>query len=80
MVFVTINFASTAQLEGIARGIPVMIARDSEINDYVSLESSVVPIGPVEQIVAEIARCADPAYYERLTEQQMAWLRRETSF
>src|SRR5262249_37654376 len=34
MVFVAVNFASTALLEGICRGIPAMIARNAPVQDY----------------------------------------------
>jgi hypothetical protein len=79
MIYLSIDYGSTALLEGIARGVPCMIVREQPIVDYTLLSEAVVPIGDAEAIWACIGRCRDPAHYERLARSQIDWLTAETT-
>ena len=80
MIYVTVSYGSTALLEGLSRGIPCMIVREVPVEDYTEIDPAFAPIGTVEEIVAQIKRCADPAEYDALTRRELAWYARETTF
>jgi hypothetical protein len=80
MIYVTVSYGSTALLEGLSRGIPCMIVREVPVEDYTDIDPGFSPIGTVEEIVAHIKRCADPAEYDALARRELAWYARETSF
>ena len=70
LIFVTISHGSTAQPEGIERGILGMIAREQDIEDDVPIYNRITPIGNVEFIWTLIARCCDKEFYESLLRWQ----------
>jgi hypothetical protein len=80
MVFVTVSFGSSALLEGMSRGIPAMIVRDFPVEDYTTIDTSVVSTGTTDEIIAEIHACIDPAHRQRLIDRQSAYYRREIGF
>jgi hypothetical protein len=80
MIYVTVSYGSTALLEGLSRGIPCMIVREVPVEDYTDIDPGFAPIGTVEEIVAHIKRCTDPAEYDALARRELAWYARETNF
>lgn len=80
MIFVCISFASTALLEGIARGIPCMIVRETEVLDYAYVDSSVVPTGSADYVIDTILKCANEAGYNSLVARQQQWYARQVRF
>ena len=79
-IFVSVSHASSALLEGIGRGIPGMVAREIPVEDYIEIGGSAIPVGDTTTVASTIAACRDPAVFEALIQQQMAWYEAETHF
>jgi hypothetical protein len=78
MIFATIDFASTALLEGIACAVPCVIVREQNITDYVILSDGIVPTGNAEFIWSVIKKCRDREYYDTLLQKQINWFTNQT--
>lgn len=81
MIFISVSLGTSAFLEGLGRGIPCMITRPFEVEDYTALDSDHFPIGDVDLIISTLRRCReDPTFFEKMVEKQVAWFQTETSF
>lgn len=80
MIFVTISFGSTALLEGLGRGIPCMIVRETPVEDYSAIDPTHIPVGSIELVTGEIQKCRSHEYLKLLATRQLAWYARQTSF
>lgn len=80
MIFLSVSFGTTALLEGLGRGIPAMIVRESPVEDYTSLSAEFRQVGDVEFVVSQIRACVDENYYTRLASKQLEWYEAETQF
>jgi hypothetical protein len=80
MIYMTVSYGSTALLEGLGRGIPCMIVREAAVEDYTGIDPAFAPIGNVEEIVAQVERCKNPADYDALTRRELIWYAQETDF
>lgn len=76
MVFVCMTTASSAILEGIAKGIPTLIASDQAAENYIPVESSPVAIQRPTETWAQISALTSAAQYEKLASAQMSWARK----
>jgi hypothetical protein len=73
MVFVCMTTASSAILEGIARGVPALIASDQSAENYIAVEDSPVPILPAKKIWDQIRTLTCATEYDKLGAAQMNW-------
>jgi hypothetical protein len=80
MIFLTVSLGSATILEGIGRGIPSMVVRETEAEDYINFDRSCVPVGTVDQIIENLRGCADRTILNELTVKQIEWLERELHF
>jgi hypothetical protein len=80
MIYMTVSYGSTALLEGLSRGIPCMIVREVPVEDYTGIDPAFAPIGKVEDIVAQVERCKNPADYDVLIRRELIWYEQETDF
>jgi hypothetical protein len=80
MIYMTVSYGSTALLEGLGRGIPCMIVREAAVEDYTGIDPAFVPITTVEDVVAQVERCKNPADYDALTRRELIWYAQETNF
>jgi hypothetical protein len=78
MIFATINYGSTALLEGIACAVPCVIVREQNVTDYVILSDGIVPTGNAEFIWSVIKQCRDKEYYNSLLQKQISWFTNQT--
>ncbi|MFK3857837.1 hypothetical protein [Agrobacterium pusense] len=79
-VFMSVTLASTALMEGLGRGIPFMIARETDAEDYLFVNSEFVPVGPVDLIIDELLKLRDPQKFRSFTERQLHWYSQEAIF
>ena len=75
MVFVCMTTASSAILEGIAEGIPTLIASDQTAENYIPVESSPVAIQRPKEIWTQINSLTSATEYKKLASDQMNWAR-----
>ncbi len=80
MVFVSVSLGTSALLEGLERGIPCMIVRPFEVEDYTAIDPSYFPVGNVETIISSLRRCREPEFRAQLVREQLEWYSRETSY
>lgn len=80
MIFISVSLGTSALLEGLGRGIPCMIARPFEVEDYTQLDCTHFPIGDVDLIISSLRRCQDASFFEHMTSKQLAWFRSQTFF
>lgn len=80
MVFVSVTLGSSALMEGLGRGIPCMIVRTVDIEDYTTIDPVHFPVGDVAMVIAELKRCRDPKVLEDMTREQLAFYRAECVF
>ena len=79
MILIIINHSSTALLEGIACAIPCMIVREQEFEDYVAVNTKVMPTGNADFIWTRITECRSEIVYNNLLQRQIDWLCQELS-
>lgn len=75
MIFLSISLRTSALLEGLGRGIPCMIIKEGNVEDFSDIDPAYIPIGSVQSIVGELSRCTYHQYLKMLTERQLAWYR-----
>ena len=75
MVFASPTIASTAVLEGICRGVPGMLLRETPAWDLVPVDTEVIPAEGVAALMDRLLSLRDPAEYAALAARQEAWLR-----
>jgi hypothetical protein len=75
MVFTSPTVASTALLEGICRGAPAVLLRDTPAWDHVPIDPRFVPVEGARELIATLARLRDPKCYAELAIAQEKWLR-----
>jgi hypothetical protein len=80
MVFVSVTLGSSALMEGLGRGIPCMIVRTVEIEDYTTIDQAHFPVGDVAKVIAELEKCRDPKVLEDMTRDQLVYYRTECVF
>lgn len=80
MVFVSVTLGSSALMEGLGRGIPCMIVRTVDIEDYTTIDPARFPVGDVAKVIAELERCRDSKVLEDMTREQLAHYRAECVF
>jgi hypothetical protein len=80
MIFLTVSFASTTIFDGIGRGVPSMVVRETDVEDYVDIDPPFIPIGTVDQIIERLKFCAERTHLHELTIRQIAWYAAQTHF
>jgi len=80
MVFVSVSFASSALLEGISRGVPCIVVRECNVEDYVPFDHHVVPVRDVAGALELIDDFTDRGHLLNLREKQSRWLEGVTVF
>lgn len=79
-VFMSVTLASAALMEGLGRGIPLMITRETDVEDYMYIDTDVVPVGRVDFIIEELLNLRDPHKFRSFTERQLHWYSQEAIF
>ncbi|WFN89126.1 hypothetical protein [Agrobacterium pusense] len=79
-VFMSVTLASAALMEGLGRGIPFMIARETSVEDYMFIDPEVVPVGSADFIIDELLKLRDPQKFRSFTERQLHWYSQEALF
>lgn len=79
-IFMSVSLASAALLEGLGRGIPFMITREVEVEDYMHVDPGAVPIGPVDSIVSHLLELRAPHKFISFAEKQLRWYSQEVTF
>lgn len=80
MIFMSVSVASAALMEGLGRGIPCMIAREIDAEDYMHMDPDIIPIKHVDDIINKLILCKNPEYFNDLLKKQLDWYNSETSF
>lgn len=86
MIFMSVNSATTALLEGLSRGIPCMIASEAPhelmTNDEIAslFDPSVIPISTVSETVDILASYSNLGNLESHSRRQLDWFRAQTNF
>jgi len=80
LIFLGVSYASTALIEGISRGIPCMVVRETGVEDYCDLNSSAIQIGSVDEIVRTLHRCQEQEFFKALIAKQIDWYHKEIEF
>ncbi len=79
-VFMSVTLASAALMEGLGRGIPFMITRETSVEDYMFIDPEVVPVGSADFIIDELLKLRDPQKFRSFTERQLHWYSQEALF
>lgn len=75
MIFASATIPSTALLEGICRGIPAVMLRDTPAFDHVPIDADAIPILGAEGCSELLASLRDHQRYSELADRQAEWLR-----
>lgn len=78
LVFVAVSLGSSAIYEGIMRGIPGMVARLGEVEDYTTIHDGAIPVRSPDEIGQILARCQDAKYRAALLSSQLDLMAHET--
>jgi hypothetical protein len=77
-LFVSVDHGSSALIEGLRLGVPAMIVRGQDLEDYTLLPRSPVPYLEVAEACAAVAALRDAAQVAELGASQGVWLEEET--
>ena len=80
MLYVTASMGSSALLEGMCKGIPGFIARETVVSDYTPLSEARQQVGSVGFVIRQLNACGDGDYYTKLANRNLEWMRTETDF
>jgi len=75
MVFVSMTYASSALLEGITRGVPALVATKQQVENYVPVAGSPIPVVSPRAAWDVLIALLEPGAYDALSEAQRVWLR-----
>lgn len=78
MVFASVSLASTALLEGMARGVPAMILRETPVRETPVYDADYLPIAGPDEIARRLETLTSAAAWEALCAPQREWFARET--
>lgn len=80
MVMISVSYGSSALLEAAGRGIPGFVVRDFPVEDYSTLDPTVFPAAPAEEIAKMVGDCCDPKRRAEWAAKQLEYYRAETGF
>ena len=75
MVFVNFNQASSSIIEGVGRGIPGLIVRESLFNDYFPLDDEYFPKTDVSETLKLIDKFGEKSAIEGFWQKQAQWFK-----
>ncbi|WP_152650500.1 hypothetical protein [Demequina aurantiaca] len=73
----SVSVGSTALIEGVSRGIPGLIIRESQVRDYLALEAGSLPVFTSLEAVDWLESHVSQGAWEAWREQQVSWLETE---